>query len=272
MARFLRGEASRFHVSGTSLGWLLPAILADVFAPFESTSTRSVVIIAAICFGGILFFLERQRRKPLEVVRGAFYDGVGSVRRKAGLGRPLAIFLIPLGSRATLEQDPELLPSIYIHRNLLNSLSKAEIDALVALQLPYNATNHLRWMIKVGVYAIPLAVAYGVPALPFNSSTKWSLILLGLMLAMAMLQMAVRYLGQQQHRFAIMTLGNPIAHVSAIAKLWWSFGAKLGTDLTRLAQTAGLSPSQIETLLREIDRPATDRYPTSGDYVDVGFE
>jgi hypothetical protein len=41
--------------------------------------------------------------------------------------------------------------------------------------------------------------------------------------------------------------------------------------LSRIARTAGIPPERLRNLLQEELRPAEDRYPTSGDYMTVGF-
>jgi hypothetical protein len=71
---------------------------------------------------------------------------------------------------------------------------------------------------------------------------------------------------------AIWLTGNPDAFFSAVGESARLNGAALDLPaLEKTAQRAGVSPDRLRPLLQPQPRPAEDRYPTSGDYVTVGF-
>src|ERR1035438_7049438 len=75
--------------------------------------------------------------EPLQISRGALFDGVGAVRLKAGMSCVLNVYVPLKGSqaRSTDFENSASAGSIFIPRRLLDWMSRAEIDALVAFQL-----------------------------------------------------------------------------------------------------------------------------------------
>ena len=83
--------------------------------------------------------------EPLQISRGALFDGVGAVRMKAGMSCVLNVYVPLKGSqaRSTDSENSASAGSIFIPRRLLDWMSRAEIDALVAFQL--TARQRLRY-------------------------------------------------------------------------------------------------------------------------------
>jgi hypothetical protein len=122
-----------------SWGWTLSLTgicLADwgggLYAPIGMGSGL-VCMLAAL---GIPWWVSWHRSKnpePLEISRGALFDGFGAVRLKAGIGRPLKIYVLPEGYQAqSADYDKMRASKILMPRRLLDWMSRAEIDALVA--------------------------------------------------------------------------------------------------------------------------------------------
>jgi hypothetical protein len=210
---------------------------------------------------------------PLQVSRGALFDGVGAVRRKAGMSCVLNIYVPPEGfqARSADSENWASVRSIFIPRRLLDWMSRAEIDALVAFQLTSRQrVRYVKW-ITLGAFISGVIASAALNWLKKGPQGRWEAFLLLLVTEITALTFLVPHLRYLADRRAIEISGDPEAYLSAMAEL-----SRLGTGVPdakfvrRIARTAGVTPDRIQQL-QEQPRPSEDRYPTSGDYLAVGF-
>jgi hypothetical protein len=147
-------------------------------------------------------------------------------------------------------------------------MSRAEIDALAARQLARLRRANFGAILLVGALA-----AVGLCELLHPGMVGWWLLFLALVAVQA--AAVASYLPHadlQSDLRAIWLTGNPDAFFSALAESARLNGTALDLPaLEKTSQRAGVSPDRLRALLEPQPRPAEDRYPTSGDYVTVGF-
>jgi hypothetical protein len=208
--------------------------------------------------------LER-RLEPLALSRGALLAGIHRLARKARVPRP-SVYLLPPDS------PPRLLvlqgPAVLIHRRFLDGMSRAESDALAARQLAR----------PQGALPDPILLVCGLAAaglceLLHVGVAGWRLLFLALIaVETAALALYYHHANLQSDLRAIWLTGNPDAFFSAVGESGRLNGAAMDLPaLEKVAQRAGVTPDRLRALLQPQTRPAEDRYPTSGDYVTVGF-
>jgi hypothetical protein len=194
------------------------------------------------------------------------------VRRKAGIGIPVQIYVLA---------DEQLLrpvydgstSSIFISRQALDWLSRGEIDALVASQLRGDAFRRQAtgWFIfGLVVYVCAAIAVIDVLKIGFSGQVR----ILPLVAAVEILALTIlwHHLRPQVLRRAIEIAGNPEAYLSAMVKLSRLSGSPPDErTLSLITNGAGTPRERLQALLEEPLRPAEDRYPTSGDYMKVGF-
>jgi len=263
-------------------GW---AILCGVWIvdclPAQSRGVELLIVAYLLCgfaliVAGGVFSLWRWRRseEPVQVARGAFCDGVEALRRKAGLERAPSIYILPDGHIAPSGHHSYGTPwgvNIRMPRRFLDWLSRGEIDALVALQLPAGQGRVRPRRVVVAALVCGLAAA-AIISSPKLGASRVEVFLLLLAVELLALILLWPRLQSQTDRRAIEIAGDPDVFLSAMVKLYRLAGVAPGQRyLSRLASTAGIAPERLRTLLQEELRPAEDRYPTSGDYMAVGF-
>jgi Zn-dependent protease with chaperone function len=150
-------------------------------------------------------------------------------------------------------------------------MSRAEIDALAARQLARQQGPPFR---PADAYLLAGALAaVGLCELLHPGMAGWWLLLLALVaVETAALALNLPRADMQADLRAIALTGNPDAFFSALGESARLNGAPLDLPaLEKTAQRAGVPPDRLRALLEPQPRPAEDRYPTSGDYVTVGF-
>jgi hypothetical protein len=215
--------------------------------------------------------LFRQRKKAGEfaVSRGVLWHGIRILGRKARTRPDPALYVVPDDFRAWA--GARIKPSVLIRRRWLDSLSRAEIDALAARQI---ARMQREYSLPIDAFIL----AAGFAAAAFTETlnlgpTGWlvawfatveiEILALSRYLPNALLAADLR---------AIQIGGDPEAFISARGELARLNGATLDTvALMMLAFFAGVPPSRARALLLDQPRPAADRYPTSGEYAEVGY-
>ncbi|MGO9095324.1 MAG: hypothetical protein ACLQGV_08880 [Bryobacteraceae bacterium] len=208
------------------------------------------------------------RLEPLALSRGDLFTGIQRLAGKAQIRRP-SVYILPPDS------PPRLLallrPPVLIHRRFLDVMSRAEIDSLAARQLARTQRAHsgpANHVLLVGALA-----TVGLCAFLHVGLAGWWLLFLALVaVETAALALYLPRAEMQSDLRAIALTGNPDAFFSAIGESARLTGAALDLPaLEKTAQSAGVSPDRLRALLQPQPRPPEDRYPTSGDYVTVGF-
>jgi len=218
-----------------------------------------------------VFFVDSilgRRLEPLGLSRGALFTGIHRLAGKARF-QTLSIYLLPNDSQPRL---PVLLGhAVLIPRRFLDCMSRAEIDALAARQLARMQRAYSRPVNDV--LLVGALAAVGLCELLHPGMAGWWLLFLGLVAVQA--AAVASYLPHadlQSDLRAIWLTGNPDAFFSALVESARLTGAALDLPaLEKTAQRAGVSADRLRALLEPQPRPAEDRYPTSGDYVTVGF-
>jgi hypothetical protein len=181
-------------------------------------------------------------------------------------------YVLPEGRQAqSTDFDRKWEREIFMPRRLLDWMSRAEIDALVAYQLTWPWTRrYARWTF-LGPLMYGLIASAALAWLKIGARGRWEAFLLLLVTEIAVLaclQPHLRYLADLR---TIKTTGNPEAYFSAMAELSRLSSGVWDTRLVRrFARTGRVTPDRMQKL-QEQHRPAEDRYPTSGDYLNVGF-
>ncbi|MFN7922252.1 MAG: hypothetical protein U0Q16_19265 [Bryobacteraceae bacterium] len=158
-------------------------------------------------------------------------------------------------------------------RDILDQASRAEIDALATLQMPLVVTR--AWLHKFFEYApivYAAVAAYGLGSLCAEKSSLWIATTVCLGVALIALRIAFTKLMRSHRARAIELVGNRETYFSALAKLWHLSRIRSNKELIRLAQEAGVPADRAEAIIARAGQPAEDRYPTSGDYLTIGFE
>ena len=158
-----------------------------------------------------------------------------------------------------------------VPRQLLDSMSRREIDALVARQLFRQSKQYYRppfWtLLACDVVAVCLAewlvVSPAMRWVAFLSLLAAQFAALAIYLPRALLQADFR---------AMELTGDPEAFLSALAGLSRFSGVPVGEALLQeIVRRSGVSSDRIPALLAERSAPAEERYPTSGSYLTTGL-
>jgi hypothetical protein len=264
-------------------GWVIMSCvwLVDLLPPHSHGLDLPIMMYLLCGAAGVLahgaFSLWRWRRseESIQVARGAFCDGVEAVRRKAGMKSAPSIYLLPDGYIAPSGYYAYRAPgtlNIRIPRHFLDWLSRGEVDALVALQFAWRqALRPARWAFLSAIVC-SFAAAVAVDVLKAGSSRQMEVFLVLLALELLALTIWWPRLQSGTDLHAIEIAGDPDVYLSAMVKLYRLSGSSPDQRyLSRIARTAGIPPERLRNLLQEELRPAEDRYPTSGDYMTVGF-
>lgn len=265
-----------FEYTVSKWGWGLGSfcvLLANPSGPYVRAAMccGAFGIASALSVSSWAWWRLRKNPEPMQLSRGALFDGISAVRRKAGIATSLNIYLLPDEFQAGF-RHPRDQPTVFLPRQLLDCLSCAEIDALVAYQL--RRPRALRfWAV-----AFPLVTVCGIGcsialnALKISASGRWETVLFLAIVEIAALAFLWRRRRDSHQQWAMKLTGDPEAFVSALAALSrLSTGAPDAHLIQRLARLANLSPDRIPELLEERSCPADQRYPTVGDYMTIGF-
>jgi hypothetical protein len=193
-----------------------------------------------------------QQITAAQVSRGVLFESVRGIARKAGSATP-PIFVLPDASRTW--RSAHIAGAVLIPRQLLDSMSRREIDALVARQVCRQSRqyyNPIVWsLLACDVVAVCL-----MEWLETGSSMRWITALALLAFQFAALRTYVPRALASADRRAIDLTGDPAALLSALAGL---------------ARFSNASPLQIPGLPAQPIAPVEDRYPTTGPYVITGL-
>jgi hypothetical protein len=274
----LRGEwgqkaLCRVYAERWAFGVFLPSVVmvdmgARIHAPH---AVLFVVWLACVCgmsvAAAIWVWRWVRSGEPLRVSQGALFGGVEALRRKTA-GGTLHVYVLPDGY-IRRPQDTQESNRVVVPQRLLDRLSRGEVDALVAFQLA-RLPRLNRVFIGALIYAS--AAATVIAALNVRASRQLEIFLA--LLALELVALAILWPRLESHvdLRAIEIAGDPDVYLSAMVKLYRLSGSSPDQRyLSRIARTAGIPPERLRSLLQEELRPAEDRYPTSGDYMTVGF-
>jgi hypothetical protein len=227
-------------------------------------------IASALSVSFWAWWRRRGSPEPLQLSRGYLFDGVSAVRRKAGIRTGLSIYLLPdellAGSRNIVQ------PAVLIPRQLLDRLSRDEIDALVAYQLRRPGARRFWAYSFLGVLVCGTACSAALHLLKVGTAGHWLVFSFLVIAEMPVLSFVWRRRTDRLYLWAMGVAGNPEAFASTMAALSrLSTGAPDTHLIRRLARIAEIPPDRIPALLQERPCPAEERYPTVGDYMTVGF-
>jgi len=212
---------------------------------------------------------QRKKARQAHVSRGVLWDRIHALWQKARTRSDPALYVVPDDLRAWA--GSQIKPSVLIRRSWLDSLSRAEIDALAARQIARMQREYIR-PIDALILATGFAAAAICEALSLGLTDWWvawfgtvclDVLLLSRYLPKAWLAADLR---------AIQMAGDAEAFFSALGELARLNGSALDAEaVMRIADIVGVPRSRAQELLLEQPRPAGDRYPTSGEYTEVGF-
>jgi hypothetical protein len=275
----LRGEwgrraLCRVYAERWAFAAFLPCVvMVDMAARIQAPyALLFVVWLACVCgmsvAAAIWVWRWVRSGEPLRVSQGALFGGVEALRRKTAAGATLQVYVLPDGY-IRRPQDTSDSNRVVVPRRLLDLLSRGEVDALVAFQL---VRLPRAGRVFVGALAYALAAAVVIAALKIGASRQLGVFLA--LLALELLALTILWPRLESHldRHAIEVAGDPDVYLSALVKLYRLSGSSPDQRyLSRIARTAGVPPERLQALLQEELLPAEDRYPTSGDYMTVGF-
>ena len=264
-----------FEYTVSKWGWGLGSacvLLANPSGPYVGASMcfGAFGIASALSVSGWAWWRHRKNPEPPQLSRGALFDGVSAVRRKAGIATALNIYLLPDEFRAGFRHPDQ--PTVFLPRQLVDRLSRAEIDALVAYQLRRPRAHSFWAYAFLSVLVCGAGFSVALNALKIGTAGRWGAFLALAIVEIAALSFTWRSRRDSHQRWAMKLTGDPEAYVSALAALSrLSTGVPDAHLIRRLARIANLSPDRIPELLQERSCPADQRYPTVGDYMTVGF-
>ncbi len=254
---------------------LLPARAVHAYAPWQLWQKAALAMMAlvAVFLALAAIRLRRWQRQAeaLQLSRGVLFDSIRRIARKAKLfgGARPRIYVISEVSQARL--CAYFGSTVLIPRQLLDSMSRREVDALAARQLCRQSRQYYSppsW----ALLACDLAAVCLVGWLKISLATCW--IVLPALLAVQFAALAIylpRALADADWR-AVELTGDAETFLSATAGLARFSGGSLPEQaLRQIAARSGLSPERIPALLGGRIAPAEDRYPTSGPYVITGL-
>jgi hypothetical protein len=228
-----------------------------------------------LCAVGVPYWAHWRRRKspePLHLARGALFDGIHAVRQKVGIGRNITICILPDKFQAkSAAYDSSSTASVAMPRCLLERLSRPEIDALAAFQLIWHRTFRFKRYAFFGVLLYGSISSISLYTQGTGARGRWLVFLLQAIAEIVVLRVLWRRHIDGIHLAAMEVSGNPDAYVSAMVELSSLGGGAVDARLLRrLFRIAG-STQRMDAFLVESPRRKEDRYPTSGDYLAVGF-
>lgn len=264
-----------FEYTVAKWGWGLGALcvlLANPSGPYARASMccGAFGIASALSVSGWAWWRLRKNPEPLQLSRGALFDGVSAVRRKAGILPGLNIYLLSDEFQAGFRYPNQ--PTVCLPRQLLDRLSRAEIDALVAYQLRRPRTHSFRVVAFLGVLVCGAVCSAALNALKIGAAGRWEAFSFLAIVEIAGLSFTWRGRRDSHQRWAMKITGDPEAFVCALAApSRLSTGAPDAHFIQRLARIANVPPDGIPELLQERVCPPDQRYPTVGDYMTIGF-
>ena len=206
----------------------------------------------------------------MQLSRGALFDGISAVRRKAGIATTLNIYLLPDEFQAGFRHPNQ--PAVFLIRQLLDRLPRAEIDALVAYQLRRPRAHSFRTVTSLLVLVCGAGCSGALNALKIGTAGRWEAFLFLAVVQIAALSFLWRRRVDSHDLWAMKLIGDPEVYVSVLVALSrLSTGVPDARLIRRLARIASLSPDRIPELLQERSCPPDQRYPTVGDYMTIGF-
>jgi Zn-dependent protease with chaperone function len=232
-----------------------------------------VALLVAFIALAVNTIVQSQRHAVTsEVSRGVLLEGIRKMYRKPGFSTWSKTHIYVLPDMSQARWCALLGGSVLIPRQLLDSMSRREIDALAAWQLcRQSARYYLRpfWAL-LGCDAVAVGLADWL--LPNWVARDVALLAL---LAVQIAALAVylpRSLEQADYR-AVELTRDPEAFLSAMAGMRRFRGVPVKeTPLEEMAQRFGIAPERVPALVAERTAPAEDRYPTAGSYMITGLQ
>ena len=209
--------------------------------------------------------------RACELSRGALADGVREVARKAG-GFELAgpsVYVLENSSQALPCAPPTA--AVVMPRQLLDSMSRHEIDALAFWQLcrqshPCHALPRRMLLVSNALVVSLLEWLVAGPVMRC-----------ALLLPLVAVQFAVlsRYLPRVRTEAdlrAAKLAGDAEVFLSALAGLFRYRGVPIAESAVRqIARRRGISSGRVAEIMAERIAPAETRYPTTGSYFETGL-
>ena len=249
-----------------------PATHAHV--PWQLWQGGVLAIIATVVWVPMGVGMTRGRRwqgraEALRLSRGALMLRIRRMANKTGIFRRLGIYVLPdmrLAWDCAYSYRVVLVP-----RQLLDSMSRREIDALAAWQLCRQSKQYYAppsWTLL----ACDAVAVCMLDWLKVSPATRWIILLAVLAAQFAALAIYLPHALAEADRRAVDLTGDPEAFVSAMAGLSrFSYAPMREAWLQKIAARSGVAADRIPALLAERIAPAEDRYPTSGPYVTTGL-
>jgi hypothetical protein len=207
-----------------------------------------------------------------QVSRGDLFDSVRRMCRKAGIFAWIDPRVYVLPDLTQAQRFALIGTAVLVPRQLLDSMSRREMDALVARQLCRQSKPYYYppfWtLLACDVAAVGLE-----EWLAPSSGIRWVAVLSLLAAQLAALANYLpRALAQADFRAAELA-GDPEALLSSMASLARFNGIPADeVSIQEIARCSGVSRERIPDLLAESAVPAEDRYPTTGSYMITGMQ
>jgi hypothetical protein len=258
------------------LGLVWPSA-ADQHAPWHLWQKAAFGLLAAILVSFAILATMRVKlwgryAATFQVSRGVLFDSVGRMCREAGISgwTDPRVYVLPDLSQA--QRFASFGTTILVPRPLLDSMSRREMDALVARQLCRQSKHYYYppfWTLLVCDVAAVGLLEWLAP----SSVVRWVALLPVLAAQFAALASYLpRALARADFRAAELT-GDPQAFLSSMAGLARFTGAPMDeASIREIARHGGVPAERIPDLLAERTVPAEDRYPTAGPYMLTGLQ
>jgi len=270
----------------TGMLWfpLMALQVVDTFGPHPAVHQhapwtlwqKALVAVAALVFvlmviGGIWVKRRQRRAEELELSRGVLFDSIRKTARRIGffgLAGP-RVYVLPDLSEAPL--CAQFGRAVLIPRQLLDSMSRREIDALAMWQLCRQSRQYSSPPLRA-LLVCDVAAACLLERLVPSSAIRWVALLPLLAAQFAALSIYLpRALARTEFR-AVELTGDPEVFLSAMAGLFRFSGAPVRNALLEeIERRNGISQDHILGLLAERIAPVEERYPTSGSYMTTGL-
>jgi hypothetical protein len=231
----------------------------------------AALVFVLLVIGAIRLKRRQRRAEEIELSRGVLFESIRRTGGKIGffgLAAP-RVYVLPDLSEAPL--CAQFGRAVLIPRQLLDSMSRREIDALAMWQLCRQSGQYSSpplWALLVCDVVAACLLEWLVP----SSVVRWVALLpllaaqfgaLSIYLPRALLRAEIR---------AVELTGDPEVFLSAMAGLFRFSGAPVRNALLEeIERRNGISQDRILGLLAGRIAPADERYPTSGSYMTTGL-
>jgi Zn-dependent protease with chaperone function len=251
----------------TLLKEIVLAPVAGAHAAFEVIALLALLVAV----GAIRSGAQPDNLRAVLLSRGALLNGITGVARKAGC------FESAEPSVYVLEEMSQALPSapptaaVVAPRQLLDTMSRREINALAAWQLCRQSkqchARPLRRLLVWDAVAVCLLECL-VPSPVIRCATLLPL----LAVQIAALAKYLPHARLEADLRAAKLTGDAEVFLSAVAGLFRFRGVPIPEASARpIARRSGIPSGRIPEILVERIAPVEDRYPTTGSYIETGL-